>query len=93
MMGLCYEKLGRDVDAQKAYLEVLDLNENDSQALRQLCEIYTKRGDTEKGTKYLVSMAEICKKTDPKKYREVVVKLINLYEKDLNMEKIDILFQ
>lgn len=38
-------------------------------------------------------MADIVKKGDPKKYREVVVKLIDLYEKDLNMEKIDALFQ
>jgi hypothetical protein len=38
-------------------------------------------------------MAEICKKTDNKKYREVVMKLIDLFEKDTNMEKIDLVFQ
>lgn len=38
-------------------------------------------------------MANICKKNDNKKYRDVIVKLINLYEKDCNMEKIDPIFQ
>lgn len=38
-------------------------------------------------------MANICKKSDSKKYREVVVKLVDLYEKDLNREKIDVIFR
>lgn len=38
-------------------------------------------------------MAAICKKSDPKKYREVIVKLVHLFEKDCNMEKIDPVFQ
>ena len=47
----------------------------------------------EKGIKYLEQMAEITKKSDNKKYREAIVKLVDLYEKDLNMEKIDGVFK
>ena len=50
--------------------------------MKQLCEIYTRRGDMEKGIKYLEQMAEITKKSDNKKYREAIVKLVDLYAKD-----------
>ena len=72
---------------------MLDINETESAALKQLCEIYARRGDTEKGTKYLESMLSITKKNDNQKYREAVIKLMDLYEKDLNMEKIDVIFK
>ena len=64
---------------------MLDLNPNEPMALRQLCDLYTRDGDLEKGTKYLEQLVTICKKSDPKKYKELVIKLINLYEKDCNM--------
>ena len=38
-------------------------------------------------------MVEVSKKGDDKKYREGVVKLIDLYERDCNMEKIDRMFE
>ena len=47
----------------------------------------------EKGIKYLEQMAEITKKSDNKKYREAIVKLVDLYAKDENMEKIDGVFK
>ena len=48
---------------------MLDLNANEGAAMKQLCEIYSKRGEIEKGTKYMEMMVDISKKGDQKKYR------------------------
>lgn len=46
-----------------------------------------------KSAHYLEGSAALLKKSDPKKYREMVIKLIDIYEKDDNLEKIDPIFQ
>lgn len=85
MLGLSYTKLNQLDKAEKEYLNVLDLMPNQPNALKQLCEIYNKRGNLDQGTKFMELNVDILKKTDIKKYRETIPKLVDLYQKDLNM--------
>ena len=39
------------------------------------------------------SMLKILKTTDPIKYRQNLVKLVEMYAKNLDMEKIDVVFK
>lgn len=76
MAGLCYSKLDRHLDAEKAFLEVLDLKPDETNAVKELCDIYTRRGDMVKSTKYMEMNAQLFRTTDDKKYRETIVKLV-----------------
>lgn len=54
-------------------------------AIKALGEIYAKMGKNDESTKYMEKMLAIQKTTDPVKYRQNLVKLVHLYQKDLNM--------
>lgn len=92
MSGLCYEKVGKEEEAEKCYKEVIDLKEDEANAIKALCEIYTKRGDVKNATTFLQKNVEVLKKVDDGKYREAVVKLVEIYKKDENLEKIHSIF-
>ena len=93
MSALCYQKMNELDKAENEYLEVLELQPNEPNALKELCEIYTKKGDINKSIKYLEATADILKQADPKKHKEVLLKLLEVYDKDDNLEKIDPIFQ
>ena len=76
MAGLCYQKLEKLNEAEKAYLEVIDLKPDESNAIKELCDIYSKKGDLVKSTHYMELNAELYKKNDYKKYRDTVCKLV-----------------
>lgn len=69
MAGLCYKNLKKLYEAEKAYLEVLDLKPDESNAMKELCDIYNERGDIVKSTKYMEMNANLLKLTDNRKYR------------------------
>lgn len=71
---------------------MLDLKPDESNAMKELCDIYNERGDIVKSTKYMEMNANLLKLTDNRKYRETIIKLIRLYEQDDNLEKIDPIF-
>ena len=51
-------------------------------ALKAICELYAKMGDSEKSAKYMESMLSVLKTTDPIKYRQNLVKLVRTYQKN-----------
>ena len=92
MAGLCYDKVGKLKEAEKAYKQVLDLKPDEANAIKALSELYVKMGKTEQSTKYMEQMVALQKTTDPAKYMQNLVKLVGLYQKNLDMEKIDPIF-
>lgn len=50
-------------------------------------------GNVDKSAQYLESMLQTLKKTDPIKYRQNLVKLVEMYQKNEDMEKIDKVFK
>jgi hypothetical protein len=50
-------------------------------------------GNVDKSAHYMESMLKILKTTDPIKYRQNLVKLVEMYAKNLDMEKIDVVFK
>ena len=64
---------------------MLDIKNDEVNAIKALSDLYAKLNKTEESTKYMEKMLAIQKTADPLKYRQNLVKLVHMYQKDLNM--------
>lgn len=93
MAGYCYEKLNRLKEAEASFLEVLDIKPNEEKAIKALGDLYAKQGKLEKSMEFMAMNLESMKKKDKGKYMQTLVKLVQMYQKKEDMEKISQVFE
>lgn len=86
--GLCYDKLDQLGKAEISYKEALDIKPDEPNGLKALCDLYSKMGEFEKSVEYIEKVMKLLsrdKKEDILKYRQWMVKLVKIYEKNEDM--------